>query len=72
MDYKTKEDIYEKIKDYDFKRLMDTFNYVHNCKNNLIGLAKSNKELIISDYEELITYFTTIENCIYDSLFEEK
>lgn len=72
MDYQTKEEIMEIIKDYDYKRLMDTFNYVCNCKINLINLIEKNKELKPSNYEEYVEYFRRIEDCIYKKLFEEK
>lgn len=65
-----KEEIMNSIKDYDVKRLMDTFNYVCNCKNNLMKLVEDNQELKTRNYDELIEYFRKIEDCICEKFFK--
>ena len=72
MSHETKEEIMGIIKNYDTKRLMNTYNYVCNCKNNLAELVKNNKELMTPNYEKLIEHFRIVEDCISDKIFEGK
>lgn len=71
MEFETKEEITEKIKNYDIKRLLNSFVYISNLKCNLLDLIKT-PVFDSKNAQELLEYFMAIEDCIADRLFGDK